>query len=181
VNGPADELPMPPSLAARPRDGRGLPIPPVSILDDGTIDFTNINTLTGLELASQRRCSLCGEPVGRLVGFLGGPKAADVGAYADPPGHEACLRAACLLCPHLRYRRHTRRTDPPGQPTAEIPPLFSGDKPEAYVLVTARGYRIVPHPANHAPLYVPDAYVSVTRFDYGPDGILVVPQRKGGR
>lgn len=169
---------MPESLATRPRDARGLPIPPVSMSDDGRLDFTSINTRVGLALARERRCSLCAAPMGKLAAFLGGPKAAEVGAYSDPPGHEDCLRAACLLCPHIRFQRHTRRTDRPGQPVAEIPPLFSADKPEAYVLVTSRGYRIVPHPVTGHPLYVPSPYVTSTRFDYGPDGVLVVPQPK---
>jgi hypothetical protein len=38
---------MPEGLAARPRDERGLPIPPVNVHRDGSIDFTNINTGAG--------------------------------------------------------------------------------------------------------------------------------------
>jgi hypothetical protein len=75
VTGPADPPPdVPPSLAARPRDARrGLPIPPVNLYPDpdgrpgGYVDFTTINTATSTRLATERRCSLCGEPMGYWV------------------------------------------------------------------------------------------------------------------
>ena len=72
---PAD---MPETLAARPRDvRRGLPIPPVNVHPDprggqrAHVDFTTINTSTSTQLATARRCSLCGEPMQYWVAFLG--------------------------------------------------------------------------------------------------------------
>lgn len=88
---PAD---MPVSLAARPRDlRRGLPIPPVNVHANphgGTqayVDFTTINTSTSAQLAADRRCSLCGEPMKYWVAFLGTPRAAELLRFTDPPGH----------------------------------------------------------------------------------------------
>lgn len=83
---------VPAALAARPRDQRrGLPIPPVNIHPaPGTgapmVDFTTINTTTSTRLASNRECSLCGAEMGYWVAFLGGPRAAELMRYADPPG-----------------------------------------------------------------------------------------------
>src|SRR5690349_19119406 len=72
----------PARLAARPRDRRGLPIPPVNLHPEPatgqpTVDFTTINTTTSTALAAERRCSLCGEAIGYWVAFLGGPRAAE--------------------------------------------------------------------------------------------------------
>jgi hypothetical protein len=64
---------LPPTLAARPHDARrSLPIPPVNVHpnphDGGShVDFTTINTTTATRLAADRRCSLCGEPMGYWV------------------------------------------------------------------------------------------------------------------
>ena len=59
-------------LAARPRDRRGLPIPPVNLHPDPAtgrpvVDFTTINTTISKDLADHRRCSLCGERIGYWV------------------------------------------------------------------------------------------------------------------
>jgi hypothetical protein len=74
VTGPAPDGPdLPPMLAARPRDARrGLPIPPVNEHPDPSggrwhVDFTTINTTISTRLATERRCSLCGEPMGYWV------------------------------------------------------------------------------------------------------------------
>jgi hypothetical protein len=50
------------------------------------VDFTTINTTTSTDLSVTRRCSLCGEPVSYWVAFLGGPRAAELMRYSDPPG-----------------------------------------------------------------------------------------------
>lgn len=70
---PGDEsADLPARLAARPRDRRGLPIPPVNLHPDpatgrSAVDFTTINTTTSTGLAAERRCSLCGEAIGYWV------------------------------------------------------------------------------------------------------------------
>jgi hypothetical protein len=83
---------LPASLAARPRDPRrALPIPPVNVHCDpdtgeDIVDFTNINTTISTDVAADRRCSLCGAEMGYWVAFLGGPRAAALMRYTDPPG-----------------------------------------------------------------------------------------------
>jgi hypothetical protein len=71
---PAPDWPdLPATLAARPRDARrGLLVPPVNEHPDPTggrshVDFTTINTTVSTQLASDRRCSLCGESMGYWV------------------------------------------------------------------------------------------------------------------
>ncbi|TQL36889.1 hypothetical protein [Salinispora arenicola] len=167
---------LPPRLAARPRDARrGLPIPPVNLhphLDGGVhVDFTTINTRTSTDLAVQRLCSLCGERLGYWVAFLGGPRAAELMRYADPPGCVECMTAALTLCPHIALGRHRRaRADRPGG--GIIPPGSHGDKPDRYLLGITREYRTVFIPEHGFSVYLPAPFKTVHEYRYGPDGRL---------
>src|SRR6266511_5752436 len=112
---PAPEPPadLPPGLAARPRDRRGLPIPPVNVDPDPAnggmlVDFTTINTTVSTDLVADRRCSLCSGEMGYWVAFLGGPRAAELMRYTDPPGCVDCMKSAVTLCPFIVVERHQR-------------------------------------------------------------------------
>ncbi|MET7952104.1 hypothetical protein [Micromonospora sp. NPDC005324] len=172
---------LPPALAARPHDvRRGLPIPPVNIHPDPTgggfhVDFTTINTITSSRLAVERRCSLCAEPMGYWVAFLGGPRAAELMRYADPPGHPDCVAAALSLCPHIALGRHRRaRADRPG--AGIIPPGSHGDKPDRYLLGITRAYRTRFIPEHGFAVYLPAPFKTIRAYAYayayGPDGQL---------
>ena len=99
---------VPASLAARPWDERrNLPIPVVSMFE-GKPNFAAINGQVAVNLASQRRCGLCGDPLTYWVAFLGGAQAAAAGTYGDPPMHVDCAEAAVRLCPHIALSHHRR-------------------------------------------------------------------------
>lgn len=168
---------VPAALAARPRDPRrGLPIPPVNVHPgpDGApsaVDYTTINTVTSAELAAARRCSLCGDPMGYWVAFLGTPRAAELLRYTDPPGHSECMTAALMLCPHIASARHRRaRTDRPGG--GVTPPGTHGTKPDGWTLGLTRSYRSVFVPAYGFTVYLPAPFRTVRAYVYGPDGRL---------
>ncbi|MBB2943244.1 hypothetical protein FB565_002957 [Actinoplanes lutulentus] len=175
---PAEPAPpdMPASLAARPRDERrNLPIPPVNIhpaLGGSTfarVDFTTINTVSSTELAAARSCSLCAEPMGYWVAFLGRPRTAELMRFTDPPGHPGCMRSALTLCPHIAIARHRRaRADRPG--AGVIPAGSHGDKPTGWTLGITRQYRIVP--AQGFTVYLPAPFRTTQTYLYGPDGHL---------
>jgi hypothetical protein len=129
---------LPASLAARPRvRRRGLPIPPINVHSDpdtgeDAVDFTNINTTISTDLAANRRCSLCGVEMGYWVAFLGGPRAAELMRYTDPPGCPDCLRSAVRLCPFIAIERHRRaRADRLG--AGMIPPGSHGEKSDRWL------------------------------------------------
>ena len=50
------------------------------------MDFTTINTTISTALAADRRCGLCAGEIGYWAAFLGGPRAAELMQYTDPPG-----------------------------------------------------------------------------------------------
>jgi len=132
---------LPASLAARPRDRRGLPIPFVQHLGpDGQPDFTQIDASKVIRCAREHRCGLCGEPLHGKVSFLGGPRSAAAqgghGAYIDPPMHPECARAALDLCPHMAVQQALRvRGD-----ASNLTPHHDPHKPDRWVLLTAPGF-----------------------------------------
>ncbi len=171
-----DRRPLPATLAARPHDARrGLPIPPVNVHpnpDGGEhVDFTTINTTASARLAAQRRCSLCGQGMDYWVAFVGGPRAAELMRYTDPPGHPECMTAALSLCPHLAIGRHRRaRPDRPG--AGIIPPGAHGGKPAGWTVGITRTYRSLFLPDHGFTVYLPTPFKTVHRYAYGPDGRL---------
>ena len=133
------------------------------------VDFTTINTTTATNLAARRRCSLCGEPIGYWVAFLGGPRAAELMVYADPPGCPDCMRAAMRVCPYIALGRHRRaRADRPG--AGIIPTGASADKPDRWLLGITRAYRSVFLPDQGFTAYLPAPFRAVHTYTYGADG-----------
>ena len=177
-------VPMPATLASRPRDPRrDLPIPAVNEFPGvgRGYDFTIINSVRAMELARQRCCGLCGEPMPPVVAFLGGPRAAETGGYSDPPGCPACMRAALTLCPHIRVA-HARRAGT-GRDLVEAAqvPGFTGERPDTWVMVFARSYRIALIPVDGGgdlvPLYLPEQIVTATVYEYDENGALTQAER----
>ncbi|GAA4466619.1 hypothetical protein [Phytohabitans houttuyneae] len=173
-----EPLDLPPMLAARPRDARrGLPIPPVNVHPDPSgggshVDFTTINTTVATQLALDRRCSLCGEPMDYWVAFVGTPRTVELLRFTDPPGHPECMTAAALtLCPHLAIERHRRaHSDRPG--AGVMPAGSHGDKPAGWTLGITRTYRTLFIPEQGFTVYLPAPFRTVRAYVYGPDGRL---------
>jgi hypothetical protein len=179
---PAD---LPARLAARPRDRRGLPIPPVNLHPDPAtgepkVDFTTINTTVSTALAAARRCSLCAREIGYWAAFLGGPRAAELMQYTDPPGCVDCMTWAVKLCPFIVVQRHRRLSgDLAGG--GELPPGSHGEKPPYWVLGITRTYRTVALPGSGFTAYVPAPFRTVHTHRYGADGrINPVPTTRQG-
>ncbi|MFD0330719.1 hypothetical protein ACFQZC_27285 [Streptacidiphilus monticola] len=68
-----DLVPMPPDVAARPRDARGYPVPAITPWAEDQPQFALTDYGRSAECATGRLCSVCGElmprgPVWRVVG-----------------------------------------------------------------------------------------------------------------
>jgi hypothetical protein len=101
--------------------------------------------------------------------FLGGPHAAELMRYADPPGHPECMISAVTLCPFVAIGRHRRaRGDRPG--AGMMPPGSHGDKPDRFLLGITRAYRTRFIPEHGYTVYFPAPFKTVRVYVYGPHG-----------
>jgi hypothetical protein len=114
---------MPAAIAARPRDARGYPVLAITPWRDGAPDFAVTDPARILVCAVERRCSICGLPLGK--GPVWRVVAADeavaiatdpVGfenaeTTVEPPGHRSCMLYAAVVCPWLTRPNARRRLD----------------------------------------------------------------------
>lgn len=111
-----DEVPFPAAVAARPRDGRGYPVPAITPWIDGVPAFAELNSFRTLICLSERRCTVCGtelprRPVYRVVDgeaadlieavLDAGKSYVNVAPASEGPGHRACMLYSAMVCPHL--------------------------------------------------------------------------------
>jgi hypothetical protein len=116
------DVPMPATVAARPRDARGYPVPAITPWQDGVPVFATNGVARAFLCAVEHRCSVCGTtmdgPVWRVVG---GTEAAAIATElaagrpyrnhaptGEAPGHRSCMLYAAVVCPYLA-RPNARR------------------------------------------------------------------------
>lgn len=99
-------MPVPARLASRPRDARGFPVPAFALVrPDGTPDFRVTDVKAWERAARMRTCSLCAEPLGRHLAFVGGPLSHQNRLFLDLPMHRDCAEYALQVCPFLAAPR----------------------------------------------------------------------------
>lgn len=137
------DIPMPPLIAARPRDGRGFPILFTSFIDDaGVPDFRVSDPAQRDRCFQERRCGICGEVLHDVMVFLGGPLAVANRCFGDPPMHAPCAEYSRLVCPWLalgRDRHVAMGSEVHGGKVANTPGGVE-DKPQLMAFYSARGY-----------------------------------------
>jgi hypothetical protein len=117
---------MPPSVAARPRDERGYPVPAITPWREGKPAFASLSSWRTLICLAERRCSVCGlkmpsGPVYRVVteeiasdiarALDAGVSFTNLAPSGEAPGHWACMLYSAVACPHLTSPT-SRRTSP---------------------------------------------------------------------
>lgn len=125
-----ESVPVPNAVAARPRDGRGFPVPAVTPWEGEEPRFALTDFARSAACARGRLCSVCGRgmppgPVWRVVGAgeaaaMGEALAAglpyrNLAPTLEAPGHRACMLYASMVCPYLarpRARRGLAAADP---------------------------------------------------------------------
>jgi hypothetical protein len=110
------DRPMPPAVAALPRDPRGYPILYSIQQDDGTYNFLAMDPRRVMMCAQQHLCGVCGQSLAPPLSFVGGPLSLANRVYSEPPMHRACFDYAHAVCPFLvnpHYQRVMARQDRP--------------------------------------------------------------------
>jgi hypothetical protein len=138
-------VPMPPSLAALPRDVRGYPITyTVLRAPDGRVDFTTTDPLAWVTAYKLKLCGMCGKPLGRTLWFIGGPVSMHTRAFFDHPMHDDCARYALVVCPYLampKYLGAKARAIPEAQ-RIELA-SSNATKPRLFGLAWTRKYKVI--------------------------------------
>ena len=155
---PRLDVPLPPRMAGLPRDDRGYIVPWFVDWRDGKPVFPVFDPAKYRRAIRQRRCWVCGEPLGRRFTFAVGPMCVINRITSEPPCHLDCATYSVRVCPFLinpRMERVPASKVPGGE---VIPPagLHSDANPGAMALWTTDGFDIVKLPDGpllnfHAP------------------------------
>ena len=117
---PVELPPLPPRIAALPRDRRGYPVPWFLARRGEDADFALADP-EKVGVAHRRKlCWICGQQLGAFLCFPVGPMCTLNRISAEPPSHLQCAAFAAVACPFLvrpRMRRAPKQdgaVDPPG-------------------------------------------------------------------
>jgi hypothetical protein len=160
---------MPPGIAKLPRDPRGYPIFFTAAKKaDGSPDFRVADPFKRTVAMLERRCGLCGEPLGYWIVFIGGPRALENRSFGDPPMHEDCARYAVKVCPYLAIKETDRTYS--GPEAAFSKEVTIPEKPAVVLLWKCRGYDVERPARGASPAdFVFIAWPATEIADYRPE------------
>ena len=101
---------MPLSMAKRPRDPRGYPVPWFTPWHEGRWDFRFVEPGKAQQAVREERCWTCGERLRLPCAFVLGPMCAVNRTSAEPPSHVECAIYAARACPFLARPKMVRPT-----------------------------------------------------------------------
>ena len=146
------QWPVPRRMLDLPRDPRGVPIPWFAGRDaDGRLRVTILDRLKWRDAVRERRCWLCGAPLGRCCTFVLGPIQAVTRTVTEPPSHLGCAEYAVRVCPFLANPERGRFdgvANPNGAPAN--PGMFALWQTLSFELGEPRGKLIVGDPVRVA-------------------------------
>jgi hypothetical protein len=110
LNASIRDIPRPPGVDQLPADERGFPVPWfVDCGPDGDKpDHRVVDGRKFYRAVKERRCWVCGGPLGRVKASVIGPMCAVNRITSEPPCHPACARYAVKACPFLSRPRARR-------------------------------------------------------------------------
>jgi hypothetical protein len=155
---------IPPLMAKNKRDKRGYPIPYIVFRDSkGKPQFTVNDHKLVTRCLNHNRCGICGNKLGDLIYFVGGPASAfhPNGAYVDPPMHKECATYALQVCPYIAFRKYTgakakyEHDDDDGKRYVVEDPTMMPGKPKMFVLKGTHGFVNMATGPRESPRLVP--------------------------
>jgi hypothetical protein len=111
LNPTIKDIPIPRRMRDLPIDERGYPVPYFVTWIDGKPEFRVMDMAKWRVCVSQKKCWLCGEPLGKLMAFVLGPMCAINRVNSEPPSHLECAKYAAVACPFLSRPHMKRRED----------------------------------------------------------------------
>jgi hypothetical protein len=101
--------PVPVQMATLPIDERGYPIPWFVKWIDGKPDFRLLDEEKFRRAFQDKRCTVCGGPLGKYKSFVGGPMNILQLISGEPPMHLTCALFSVQACPFLLLPLSKRR------------------------------------------------------------------------
>ena len=148
----ADLPPLPWRMNRLPVDYRGFPVPwfvqwfkadgTKSNFGDGVPDFRVVDSRKIAIALRQRRCWVCGEPMGVHLSFVIGPMCAVTLTTSEPPNHSECGKFSACGCPFLSRPRMRRNEH--GLPPERVLPggIVLSRNPGVACLWTTRSFKL---------------------------------------
>lgn len=99
---------LPDRMKRLPVDHRGFPVPWFVAWSNGEPVFPTMDGSKIMRAWRNRRCWICGEPLGRLTTFVVGPMCIVNRISSEPPSHLECARFSAKHCPFLTKPRMSR-------------------------------------------------------------------------
>jgi hypothetical protein len=154
-----DAIPMPRTIANRPRDERGYPIPAVTPWQDGKPDFGGLGSFRVAICLVERRCSVCGTqmtgPIYQVhdgdwadlmeVSLASGKPVINTAPSLEAPGHRSCMLYSVMVCPYISSpnarRQESSERWPKGTPRGELSGIVGYQNCNGFEIVKG-GFRL---------------------------------------
>lgn len=149
---------LPTRLQRLPLDQRGYPVPWFVEWIDGKPEFRAMDPKKFGRAFRERRCWVCGDPLGRHLSFVIGPMCAINRTSAEPPCHHECATWSAQHCPFLSRPHMVRREDELIN-SDQLPEASLSRNPGAAGVWTTATYRV---------FKAPDASASGYLIEMGP-------------
>jgi hypothetical protein len=140
-NASIQAVPMPDRIRKLPVSAKGFPVPWFVAFIDGVPDFRVADGRKMAIAVKQRRCWVCGDPLGRMLAMTLGPMCCINRTISEPPSHRECAVYSALACPFLANPRTRRREGGLPEDAVEAAGIGLKRNPGAMAVWITRGYR----------------------------------------
>lgn len=139
--------PLPLRMRKLPVDDRGYPVPWFVAWVPGPDgkDVPEFRAMDGRKFrdaVKQRRCWVCGEPLGRWLAFPIGPMCAITRTISEPPSHLECAEWSVRNCPFLSQPKMVRRDENMPEGFEEAAGLGIKRNPGVICIWSTRSYEL---------------------------------------
>lgn len=134
--------PVPARMSHLPVDARGYPVPWFVEWIDDKPDFRVADSRKLVRCVKERRCWICGEPLGAFKPFCIGPMCAINRTIAEPPQHKECAIFSAVACPFMTLPRAQRRESNLPAEIKEPPGVMIRRNPGAVCVWTTRSFHL---------------------------------------
>lgn len=103
-----NEIEIPERIKKLPRKG-AYPVPWFVAKVNGEYDFRVVEEGKLKQAVNEKRCFICGEPLGKYVAYVVGPMCTVNRVSAEPANHRECAEFSAKVCPFLTKPEMVRR------------------------------------------------------------------------